>query len=59
MTGPADEIAAGQGRWRASHTDREQVVGAVRLSLSGEPARGRIRNQVTDAGLAVQETDAV
>ena len=33
MTGPADEIAAGQGRWRASHTDREQVVGALQAAF--------------------------
>jgi len=33
MTGPADEIAAGQGRWRASHVDREQVVGALQAAF--------------------------
>ena len=33
MTGPADEIAAGQGRLRASHTDREQVVGALQAAF--------------------------
>lgn len=33
MTGPADEIAAGQGRWRASHADREQVVGALQAAF--------------------------
>ena len=33
MTGPADEIAAGQGRWRASHPDREQVVGALKAAF--------------------------
>jgi len=38
MSGPADEIAAGQGRWRASHTDREQVVGA----LKGAFVEGRL-----------------
>jgi Domain of unknown function (DUF1707) len=33
MTGPANEIAAGQGRWRASHADREQVVGALQAAF--------------------------
>jgi hypothetical protein len=33
MTGPAGEIAAGQGRWRASHADREQVVGALQAAF--------------------------
>ena len=33
MTGPADEIAARQGRLRASHTDREQVVGALQAAF--------------------------
>ena len=33
MTGPADEIAARQGRWRASHADREQVVGALQAAF--------------------------
>jgi len=33
MTGPADEIAAGQGRWRASHADREQVVGTLKAAF--------------------------
>jgi uncharacterized protein DUF1707 len=33
MTGSADEIAAGQGRWRASHADREQVVGALQAAF--------------------------
>ena len=33
MTGPADEIAARQGRWRASHADREQVVGALKAAF--------------------------
>jgi hypothetical protein len=33
MTGPADEIASGQGRWRASHADREQVVGALQAAF--------------------------
>ena len=33
MTGPADEIAVRQGRWRASHTDREQVVGALQAAF--------------------------
>jgi hypothetical protein len=33
MTGPADEIAAGQGRWRASHADREQVVDALKAAF--------------------------
>ena len=33
MTGPADEIAAGQSRFRASHADREQVVGALQAAF--------------------------
>jgi Domain of unknown function (DUF1707) len=33
MTGPADEIAAGQGRWRASHADRERVVGVLQAAF--------------------------
>jgi hypothetical protein len=33
MTGPADEIPAGRGRWRASHADREQVVGALKAAF--------------------------
>ena len=33
MTGPADEIAARHGRWRASHADREQVVGALQAAF--------------------------
>jgi hypothetical protein len=33
MTGPADEIAAGQGRWRASRADREQVVDALKAAF--------------------------
>src|SRR5260370_28082495 len=33
MTGPADEIAAGQGRWRASHADREQVGDALKVAF--------------------------
>ena len=32
MTGPADEIA-GQSRFRASHADREQVVGALQAAF--------------------------
>src|SRR5580693_6319236 len=33
MTGPADEIAAGQGRWRASRADRDQVVDALKAAF--------------------------
>src|SRR5260370_29604940 len=33
MTGPADEIAAGQGRWRASHADREQAVDTLKAAF--------------------------
>jgi len=33
MTGSADEIAAGQGRWRASRADREQVVDALKAAF--------------------------
>jgi Domain of unknown function (DUF1707) len=33
MTGPAGESAARQGRFRASHTDREQVVGALQAAF--------------------------
>ena len=33
MTEPADQIAARQGRFRASHADREQVVGALQAAF--------------------------
>jgi hypothetical protein len=33
MTGPADEIAAGQSRFRASYADREQVVSALQAAF--------------------------
>jgi hypothetical protein len=33
MTGPADEIAVRQGRWRASHADREQVISALKAAF--------------------------
>jgi len=33
MTGPAGESAARQGRFRASHTDREQVVGVLQAAF--------------------------
>ena len=33
MTGSADDIAAGQGRWRASRADREQVVDALKAAF--------------------------
>jgi len=33
MTGSADEIAAGQGRWRVSRADREQVVDALKAAF--------------------------
>ena len=33
MTGPADEIAARQGRWRASHADREQVISVLKAAF--------------------------
>jgi Domain of unknown function (DUF1707) len=33
MTGPAGESAARQGRFRASHADREQVVGALQAAF--------------------------
>jgi len=33
MTGPADEIAAGQGNLRASHADRERVVGTLQTAF--------------------------
>jgi hypothetical protein len=44
MTGPADEIAAGQGRWRASHADREQVVGALQAAF----VQGRLTTDELD-----------
>ena len=33
MTEPADQIAARQGRFRASHADREKVVGALQAAF--------------------------
>ena len=33
MTEPADEVAAGQGQLRASHADRERVVGALQAAF--------------------------
>jgi len=33
MTEPADEIAAGQGHLRASHADRERVVGTLKAAF--------------------------
>ena len=44
MTGPADEIAAGQGRWRASHADREHVIGALNAAF----AAGLLANEEFD-----------
>ena len=44
MTGPADEIAAGQGRWRASHADREQVVDALKAAF----VQGRLTTDELD-----------
>jgi len=47
MTGPGDEMAAGtagRGRLRASHADREQVIGtlkAVFVGSSSWPTGGR------------------
>jgi hypothetical protein len=33
MTEPAGEVAAGQGQLRASHADRERVVGALQAAF--------------------------
>ena len=65
MTGPADEIAAGQGRWRASHADREQVVGALQAAfvqgrLTADELDERVGQALaarTYAELAVLTTD--
>jgi hypothetical protein len=65
MTGPADEIAAGQGRWRASHADREQVVGALQAAfvqgrLTGDELHERVGQALaarTYAELAALTTD--
>src|SRR5487761_1836985 len=43
MTGPADEIA-GQSRFRASHADREQVVGALQAAF----VQGRLTTDELD-----------
>jgi len=44
MTEPGDEIAARQGRWRASHGDREQVVGALQAAF----VQGRLTTDELD-----------
>ena len=50
MTGPADEMAAGQGRWRASHADREQVVGALEAAfVQGRLAADELDERVGQA----------
>jgi hypothetical protein len=33
MTGPPEETAAGRGRLRASHADREQVIGTLKAAF--------------------------
>ena len=65
MTGPADEIAPGQGRWRASHADREQVVGILKSAfVQGRLTAGELDERVgqalaarTYADLAALTTD--
>ena len=50
MAGPADEIAAGQGRWRASHADREQVVAALQAAfVQGRLAADELDERVGQA----------
>ncbi len=50
MTGPADEIASRQGRWRASHADREQVVGALQAAfVQGRLAADELDERVGQA----------
>jgi Domain of unknown function (DUF1707) len=44
MTGPAGESAARQGRFRASHADREQVVGALQAAF----VQGRLTTDELD-----------
>jgi uncharacterized protein DUF1707 len=38
MTGPGDELAGGYGSMRASHADREQVIGVLKVAF----AQGRL-----------------
>ncbi len=32
MAGPGDELAAGRGQLRASHADRDQVAGTLKVA---------------------------
>jgi hypothetical protein len=45
MTASGDEIAAGRGRLRAGHTDREQVVGTLKTAF----VQGRLTRDEFDA----------
>ena len=47
MAGPGDEIAAARGRLRASHADREQVIGALKTAF----VAGRLTGDEFDARL--------
>jgi Domain of unknown function (DUF1707) len=50
MAGPGDEIAAGaggRGHLRASHTDREQVIGTLKAAF----VQGMLAKDEFDAGV--------
>jgi hypothetical protein len=50
MTGPGDELAGGRGRLRASHTDREQVIDALKAAfVQGRLDKGELDARVGQA----------
>jgi len=48
ITGPPDEAAAGRGRLRASHAEREQVIDVLKAAF----VQGRLTRDELDARLA-------
>ena len=55
MTGPEDPAAAGRGRIRAGHADREQVIEALKNAF----VQGRLTRDELDARAAGQSGDRV
>ncbi len=50
MTGPGDGLAGGRGRLRASHTDREQVIDALKAAfVQGRLDKGELDARVGQA----------
>ena len=45
MAGPGDEVAAGNGRLRASHADREQVIAVLKAAF----VHGMVTKEELDA----------